>query len=413
MTITQQHGYIAPPRTGPTQAKNLSPDDLARMLSGGSESSTGVYVNAESAMRCTTVYSCVRVLAESIAQLPMHVYREDEQGNKLRDKTNPLHWLFNYKPNSWQTAQEFREMGMGHLCLRGNFYAFKNRLSNGKLAELIPLHPDRVTVKQNRDWSLTYTYTQPDGRQVTYSQEQVMHIRGLTLDGVEGVSPMRYLREAIGLALATEKHGGVMFKNGTRLSGYLKHPMTLGPEVAKRLRENWTEQYAGLDNSMKTPVLEEGMDFVKLGMTSEDAQFLETRKFQRVEICGIFRVPPHMVGDLERATFSNIEHQALEFVTHTLTPWARRWEQVINRDLIPEAQWGSLYIEHLFAAMLRGDLKSRYEAYARAIAAGWMNRNEPRAMENMNKAEGLDDFLTPLNMIPDDQRPTDPNANPE
>jgi HK97 family phage portal protein len=372
----------------------MTPEALWRLMADGVESSSGISVNSETAMRCAAVYACVRVLSESVAQLPLLVYREDAKGNKTRDKSHWLYRLLNVQPNAWQTAFEFREMLMGHLALRGKAFAFKSRLSSGRIAELIPLHPDCVTVKQNKDFTITYTY---NGQALDAAN--VMHLRGLTLDGVEGVSPITYAREAVGISLAAEKTGARMFKNGVQARGMLKTPQgNLTPEQRKALSDAIAEAYGGADNAGKPMLLTGGMDWVNVGMTNQDAQYLETRKFQRSEICSIFRVPPHMIGDLERATFSNIEHQSLEFVSRTLLPWLRRFEQVITRDLIPEAEQSSVYVEHLADAMLRGDTLSRYQAYGQAIRDGWLSRNEVRAIENKNQAAGLDDYLLPLNM---------------
>lgn len=389
--------------------------DVVSQVYGGPPSASGVSVTPDSAMRCATVFACIRVLAESVAQLPRHVYRKTEDA-KQRDDAHPLHWLLNVAPNSWQTSFEFFELGMTHLGLRGNFFAWKNRLSNGKVWELIPLRPDRMQVKQNDNWSLSYTYT-PDGKAPwTLTSKYVLHVRGLGCDGVTGMSPVTQAREAVGLALVTEKHGAKLFSNGAHMKGMLKHPGKLSDPAAKRLRASFEENNSGTDNAFRTALLEEGMDWVSVGMSSDDAQFLETRKYQRGEIASMFRVPPHMIGDLERATFSNIEQQSIEFVTRSLMPWLKRWEQAITRDLITPADQGKVYVEFNADALLRGDTLSRYQAYGQAIKDGWMNRNEVRAKENLNAEDGLDDFLTPLNMAkgtdptPPENKPADPNA---
>jgi HK97 family phage portal protein len=388
---------------------NLSIEEMSRMFDAESVSASGVAVGPETAMRCATVFACVRVLAESEAQLPLLVYHEDSKGNKTRDKAHSLYWVLNVQANEWQTAYEFREMMMCHLALRGNAYAYKSIASNGKLLELIPLHPDRMAVKQQSDYTMQYVY---GGKPLPTAN--VLHIRGLSLDGITGVSPITYARDAVGLAMATERTGSGMFKNGIHAQGFLTTPGSLKPEQVDQMAKAWQERYGGSQNSGKPAILHGGLDWKAVGLNATDAQYLETRKFQRTEICSIFRVPPHMIGDLERATFSNIEHQSLEFVSRTLMPWLRRFEQVITRDLIGPRDQGSVYVEHLVDAMLRGDTLSRYQAYGQGIRDGWINRNEVRSRENMNKVEGLDEYLLPLNMGTESQVTNpDPRITPE
>ncbi len=384
--------------------------DLDLFLRTGSISNSGVTVTCDTAMRCTTVYACVRVLAESVAQLPLITYRRRKDGGKDRATEHWLYSLLHDSPNEWQTSFEFREMMMGHVLLRGNAYAFINRLQSGRVVELLPLHPDRVEPKQDKDFRITYTITDENGAQQVLRREQIFHIKGLSSNGLVGLNPIEQHRESIGLALATEEHGSRLFSNGANPSGVLEHPMKLSKEAQQRLKETFEEKTTGLLNAHKPMILEEGMKWSQMGMTSEDSQFLETRKFQRNDIASMFRVPPHKIGDLERATFSNIEHQALEFVTDSLMPNLKRWEQAIHMALLTEKDRKTIFVEFLVDGLLRGDIKTRYEAYAKAITNGILSPNEVRSLENLNPRDGGDEYLTPLNMIADSKQETD-NAN--
>ena len=359
--------------------------------------SSGVRVTAEQAMRCAAVYACVRVIAESIAQLPLPVYVRTAGGGKQRDAAHPIAQLLNQRPNLWQTPFEFREMMVGFVCLRGNAFAYINRVRGDVPTELIPLSPGTVRVEQNDDFSLTYFYTPPNKSERPIPRRNLLHLRGLSTGGPLGMTPITAYRESVGLAITAETHQSKSFANGARFRGYIKHPTKLTPEAAKRLREDFDSRHGG-ENAYKTPLLEEGMDWVTAGMNDADAKTIETRKMARADIASIFRVPPHMIGDLERATFSNIEHQSIEFVTHSLVPWCKRWEGAIQRDLFGEAERETHFAEHLLEGLLRGDTASRYAAYHQAISDGWMNRNEARVRENLNPVDGLNEFLVPLNM---------------
>jgi len=373
--------------------------DLESFLRGGiGGSSSGVNVTPDSAMTIAAVFACVRVLSESVAQLPLVLYRRLPEGGKVRAVEHPLYPILHDAPNDFQTSFEWREMKQGHTALRGNSYSFINR-AGGQVRELLPIHPDKVEPKQE-DWKVTYKVQMGSGNTREFKQGDILHIRGLSSDGVMGLSPVKLFREAMGLALATEKHGAKLFGNGTRLGGILKHPGTLSENGAARLKQSWEDAHAGVDNAFKTALLEEGISWEAVGMTSEDAQFLETRKFQKTEIASIFRVPPHLIGDLERSTNNNIEHQGLEFVIYTLTPWLRRWESALGKALLPPEQRGEYFIEFLVDGLLRGDFKTRMEGYASALNNGWLNPNEVREMENRNPIEGGDQYLRPLNLAP-------------
>lgn len=377
------------------QAAIDSSHELAKLLLRGQNTFAGMAVSPESALRATAVYACVRVLAESVAQLPLPIYRRLERG-KRRDNAHSLYALLHDRPNRWQTSFEFREMLTGHVALRGNGYAHKVR-ARGVVRELIPLNPAAMAVEQNDDTTLTYTYTQRDGAPRVFAQKDIFHLRGLSSDGIAGMSCIALHREAIGLALAAEKLGGQLFGNGAKPNAAFKHPKALKDASFDNLKKSLEEGFNG-DNALRTIILEDGLDYVKIGIDPKDAQFIETRKFQVEEIARIFRVPLHKIGYLDRATFNNIEHMGLEFVTDTLMPWLVRWEQTIQRDLIEETGSDDIFAEFLVDGLMRGDSVSRSAFYASAITNGWMSRNEVREKENMNSADGLDEFLTPLNM---------------
>jgi HK97 family phage portal protein len=390
-----------------------SPDSLESMILntfGGGPTESGEHVTPLRAMQNAAVYSCVRVLGESVAQLPFGIYKSRDDGGSDKRPDHPLYRLIHHQPNEWQTSFEFREYLMACLNLRGNFYAFKNVVGSGsrkRIIELLPLPPDTVKPKQDDKWNITYEVRFPNRDIQLVPKGNIIHVKGLSLDGFTGVSPIRYQRESIGLAMAAEKHGARTFKNGALPGGVLKHPKHLTEDAARRLKESWEACYGG-ENMGKTAVLEDGMEWVKMSMTNEDAQYLETRKYQRSEIAGIYRVPAHMINDLEKATFSNIEHQALDFVVHSLTPWLVRIEQAFWRDLLTaDEQDQGYYFRFNVDGLLRGDSKSRAEALKIQRQNGIINANEWRALENMNPIEGGDVYLTPLNMRQDG---VDPNA---
>jgi HK97 family phage portal protein len=367
--------------------KNFSINDLAKVFSWGAMSHAGVSVSPATAMRQATVYSCVKVISEDFAKLPCIAYRRLEKG-KERDNEHVLYELLHNQPNSWQTAFDFFEMQQAMLLLRGNAISFVNWVSRDKVYEIIPLHPDKVTITQADDWSLKYVYNGSLGRE-EFTSKNIWHVRGLSLDGFTGISPIAYAREAIGLALAAESYGAKLFGQGLNNKGLFEHPKGLSDEAYKRLKED-LEAKAGLENSGKPLLLEEGLKWVSTSMTNDDAQFLETRKLQRDEICGIFRVPAHKVSNTERATFNNIEQLSIDYVTDAQMPWVRRWESSIRRDLLRGNDRKTHFIEFLMEALLRGDSQARAEFYNKMFRIGAFSTNDIREKENMNPvgAEG-------------------------
>lgn len=385
--------------TSPTDAKNINIMDLdAALRAYGATTLSGASVSPETAMRVVAVYACVDVLSRSVAQTPMLLYRVQKDGSRVRIGDHKVATLMSRRPNGWQTPYEFKSMMQAHLCLRGNAYAYKIDIG-GKLS-LQPLHPDSVDVIQEDDTTLVYRVKLKSGGEAVLRSDQVLHLRGLSMDGIKGVSRIQYAREAVGLALTTEQHGARLFANGAQIGGVLEHPGKLSDEAAKRLRQNFDERYSGVNNSHKTLLLEEGMKFDKVGMTAEDAQFLESRKYQRGEIASLFGVPPHMIGDLEKATFSNIEHQGLEFVRNTLSPWFTCWGQAFERDLLTENESKDFEISFDPRILTQGDFKSRMDGYSIGIQSGVLSPNDARRLEGENPRDGGDVYLTPLNMAP-------------
>lgn len=349
-------------------------------LFGGTTS--GKAVNERTAMQTSAVYACVRILSESIAGLPLHVYRYTSDGGKERTSLHPLYRLLHDEPNREMTSFVFRETLMAHLLLWGNAYAQIIRDGRGYPVALYPMLPDRMSVDRDSQGELVYTY-QSDKGQVKLRKESVLHIPGLGFDGLIGYSPIAMAKNAVGLALATEDYGAAFFANGANPGGVLEHPGVIKPEQADKLRESWATQFGGA-NAHKVAVLEEGLKFHQMSIPPEQAQFLETRKFQINEIARIFRVPPHMVGDLEKSSFSNIEQQSLEFVKYTLDPWVVRWEQSLQQSLILPSEKSAVFIRFNLDGLMRGDYQSRMQGYSVGIQNGFYSVNDVRGLEDLN-----------------------------
>ncbi len=375
---------------------------LVDWVRGGEESASGVSVTAASAQRCATVFACVQVLSQDIAKLPLILYSRDKGGrNRERATNHPLFDLMAVQPNRRQTSFEWREMVQGHLALTGNAYNLIVRDGRGRPTALWPLMPHDVKIKEADDRSLFYEFTRAGSRErVTAPGSEILHLRERSEDGIVGKSRIAQARDSIGLAIATERHGARLFGNGARPGGVLIHKGRLDKAGRERVLAEWDEKFGGVEKAHRTAVLAEGMEYKPVAMTSEDAQFLETRKFQRAEIAALFRIPPHKIGDLERATFSNIEHQALEYVIDTLLPICRRWEQALNVALLTEEERKTHYFEFLLEGLLRGDFKSRMEGYQVLRNIGAISADEIRERENMNEIGGKAgaEYWRPVNM---------------
>lgn len=376
-------------------------------LFGGT--TAGKMVNERTAMQTTAVYACVRILAEAIAGLPLHVYRYRLDGGKERIPFHPLYHLLHDEPNPEMTSFVFRETLMSHLLLWGNAYAQVVRNGRGQVIALYPLLPSKMEVSRASNGELVYKYYRdvdessinPKGGYVTLRKDEVLHIPGLGFDGLVGYSPIAMAKNAIGVSLATEEYGAAFFANGANPGGVLEHPGVI--KDIQRVKDSWNSAYQGSGNAHKVAVLEEGMKFQAIGIPPEQAQFLETRKFQINEIARIFRVPPHMVGDLEKSSFSNIEQQSLEFVKYTLDPWVVRWEQSLQQILFLPSEKSTLFIKFNVDGLLRGDYQSRMNGYATGRQNGWMSANDIRELEDMNRIpveEGGDLYLVNGNMLP-------------
>jgi len=344
------------------------------------KTTSGQSVNERTAMQTSAVYACVRVLAESIASLPLHVYeRTDDDGKKVKP-SHPIYTLLHEEPNPEMTSFVFRETLMTHLLLWGNAYAQIIRNGRGYPIALYPLLPDKMQVDRTESGRIIYTYWGEE-RQVTLSKIDVLHIPGLGFDGLIGYSPIAMSKNSVGLALATEDYGATFFANGARPSGVLEHPgVVKNPE---QLRASWQSQFSGA-NAHKVAVLEEGLKYHPTSIPPEQAQFLETRKFQIAEIARIFRVPLHMIGDLEKSSFSNITQQSLEYVKYTLTPWIVRWEQSMQQALLLPGEKDRMMIRFNVDGLLRGDYESRMKGYSIGIQNGFVSVNDIRKLEDMN-----------------------------
>lgn len=356
-------------------------------------STAGKTVTEKSAMQTTAVYACVRILAESIASLPLKLYRYDEDGGKTPMVDHPLYHILHDEPNPEMTSFVFRETLMTHVLLWGNAYAQIVRDGMGRVIGLYPLLPDRTTVYRDDAGKIYYVYQldkydgdnpQLTGRsgQVILKKEEVMHIPGLGFDGLVGYSPIAMARNAVGTTMACDEYGASFFANGANPGGVLEHPGTVSNPEA--LRASWNSLYQGSGNSHKIAVLEEGMKFQQIGIPPEEAQFLETRKFQIDEIARLYRVPPHMVGDLDKSSFSNIEQMSLEFVEYTLDPWAIRFEQGMDKALLLPSEKKTMFTKFNVDGLLRGDYQSRMSGYATGRQNGFLSTNDIRKMENMN-----------------------------
>ena len=378
---------------------------------GGSRTASGVRVNADTSMACSAYTACIRVISDSVSSLPLHLYERLPNGGKRKASEHPIYRLLHQQPNPWQTAQEFRDWMTGLYLHYGASYAEIRAGARGPVSELWPLHSSRMEVERLENGRLRYIYREPDGRVTTYRQEQIFALRFTTDDGVHPIPTYRLFANAIGLAQALEAHGATYFGNGARPGIVLESENPVPVEAAERLREAWERMHRGADRAHRTAVLPAGVKAHELSQSNEAAQFLETRQYQVIEICRAFRVPPHMIQDLTRSTYSNIEVQGTEFVQHCLLPHLKRWEAAIARDLIEDDD--TYFAEHNVTGLLRGDHASRSAYYVSAIQNGWMSINEVRELENLNPLgpEGDKHFIQ-LNMTTLDQA-GEPQPAPE
>ena len=351
---------------------------------------SGKPVNETTAMQTTAVYACVRILSEAVASLPVHVYRYREDGGKEKVIDHPLYQVLHDEPNPEMTSFVFRETLMSHLLIWGNAYAQIIRDGAGRVLALYPLLPNKMDVQRDDKGEIYYVYSRSSDENPNFKEygdiklkkEDVLHIPGLGFDGLIGYSPIAMAKNAVGMTLACEEYGASFCANGANPGGVLEHPGVL--KDPSKVRESWNAVYRGTNNAHKIAVLEEGMKYQQIGIPPEEDQFLETRKFKINEIARLYRIPPHMIGDLEKSSFSNIEQQSLEFVKYTLDPWVIRWEQSLQKALLLPGERGQYFIKLNVDGLLRGDYASRMQGYSIGRQNGWYSTNDIREMEDLN-----------------------------
>jgi len=386
-----------PENTARDKPENIASDNIGYVVYPFGSTTSGQTVTPYNAMQLTAVYACVRVLAENVASLPLSLYRHTEAG-KEKAYNHSLYRLLHDEPNSEMTSFNFRETLMHHLLTAGNSYSQIIRNGKGEVLALYPLLPNKMRVTRSSvDRRIYYHYfTDKDG-EIVLTSDEVLHIPGLGYDGIIGYSPIAMCKNAIGLGKASEEFGSKFFEGGATPAGILKHPGQL--KAPEKVREQWEKTYG--NGAHRTAVLEEGMEYQQISISPDEAQFLETRKFQINEICRIFRVPPHMIADLEKSSFNNIEQQSIDFVQNSLTPWLVRIEQAMKKQLLLPAEKKDFFVKHNVNGLLRGDFNTRMQGYATGRQNGWYSANDIREFEDMNRIpaeEGGDEYLCNGNM---------------
>lgn len=395
-------GWAAPQVSAGEMISVSTPEELEQALRRGTGSASGQSVTPESAMRVIAVFACIRLRAGSVANMPVQILRRIDDRTRLSATDHPLWGLFNRRPNVWQKPAQFKRMMNVHLLLRGNAYAVITRGVGNKPIALTPLHPDRVKVEQLPDLTLAYRWTRKDGTVVPFDQSEILHLVGLSLDGIMGVSPIAYAREAVGLSLAMEHHGNTVFNNGANMTGALKLPQgrTLSVEQAARLRSEIDEFRHGGAKDGKTIVLEDGLDYQQMALSAEDAQWLESREFSRTDIAMLYGVPPHMIGIVDKSTSfgTGIDSQGQNYVTYTLEDDLTTWEEALTADCLDPVRDSEIFVRFNRNALVRGDIKTRWEAHVKSLQWGVNSPNEIRKLEDENPREGGDIYYPPPNM---------------
>ena len=399
-----------------TRFETISPQSISQnpsepllsALNGGAVAA-GTRVSESTAEGIPAIFACVSFLSETVAQTPLKLMRKTERG-RVADETHPLYTLLHDLPNPEMTAFDFRNTMMRWLTLWGNAYAEIVRDSQGRVVSLGPLRSDRMSLGRDRLNRLVYRYEGPNGQPITYTfdaaRPPILHLRIHSLDGINGRSPIRVLRESLGLTLAASEYGARFFGGDGSLRGVLQTPSVLSPEAKQNLRESWTSLYGGVQGKHRIAILEQDLQYKAIGVPPEDAQFLETRKFQLQEAARIYRVPLHLIGDLERSTNNNIEHQGIEVVKFTLMPYFVSWEQSIKRDLLTNKSFNTHGAVFVVNALVRGDMLSRFQAYAVARQWGWMSVNDVLTLEDSETIDNGDRHLEPMNMVEAGSDPT-------
>lgn len=367
---------------------------------GGTTTVSGRCVTPEQSLRVSAVFSCVRILSETISALPLNLYRrEGQNGDRNIANQSALNNCLHVMPNQDMTAMDFRTFQMISLLLKGNAFSEVYRAKSGEIGEIIPLNPEAILVDRCKKTGKLVFEEHSNGKRLIPNR-RMWRISGMSLNGIIGLSPISCAREGIGISLALEEHGGRLFSNGAKPGGILEHPGKLSDSAQQLLLNSWNEAYRGSKNANKVAVLQEGMKWHQLGMSSEDSQFLESRKYQRTEIAALFGVPLHMIGDLDKATFSNIEHQSIMLVVYTLLPWLKRIEQSIYRDLLIPSERKEYFAEHRVDGLLRGDSKARSEFYQSLFGVGALSINDIRRLENKNSIDGGDEHYLQMQQVP-------------
>lgn len=389
------------PSTPPAEKRDVVLEQLMGRLNFGQLQGSGILVTPESSMRFMAVFACVRVISEDIASLPLRIYRELKPRGRKPAPDHPLYEVLNSQPNPEQTSMEWREMLQAHLLLWGNAYCEIVR-KDGWPSQLWPITPQRVSIRRSKATGrLEYLITPPGGNERPFTDRQIFHIKGLSLDGVTGVSPIAYGRDAIGAGLGGQEFANAFFRQGGRPGGVIKYPGQLSAEAHERLKGSFEEAATGLTSAQRWILLEEGGDATAmLGMPLEDAQFIEQRRFSVEEIARLYRVTPHMISDLERATFNNIEELTRAHATFTLKPWVERWQQAINTRLIPEEERRTFYADIAMQALLEGDPEARSKFYKALWEMGVLSPNDIREKENLNPVPDGDTYYVPMNFGP-------------
>lgn len=390
-------------------ASALSVESVLRDILGASNSKAGQAVTLRTAMEVTTVFACARVIAEGIAQVPLRLYQRDADGRRREARDHALWEKFNYRPNQWQTPFEFREQIGLHLALCNNAFVYITRDSRGEVLELLPFEPGSVTVTRETDWSLTYRITDLDGRRLPVEQGNLWHIRGPSWNGYAGLDAVHLARNAIGLSLATEEFASSLFANGARPGGILSTEQSLPPETQEQIKAAWAASQSGAGNALRTALLTGGLKYQMLSQTSDEAQFIETRKSVIPDICRAFRVLPIMVmHDENQASYASVEQRFIAHLTHTLAPWYERLEDSMNANLLtPIEHRQGYYFGHVTSGLMRGTAKERAEYHQILKQNGVISVNEWRDAEDMDRSDDplADRLLPAANLYGPEQPP--------
>ena len=389
----------------PTQSR-----PLIGLLGLATKSKTGVYIDSDTALSSSAVWSAVMQLSQAVGSLPLHLYKRLNPRGKERYSSHPCYHLLHLQPNPEMTSMVFREVMTGQVLIYGTAYAEKQLNGVNKITALWPLISSKMELRRSNTAELYYRYQMPDGKYHYFNSNQILRITGFSSNGLLGYCTYEKMSEPIGLSLALEEYASRFFSNGATPPSVLEHPASLSQEAQDRLRDNWSKVYGGLSNAHRIAILEEGMKLNTFGIDPEHAQAIESRKFMIDEVARIFNMPPHMLKQLGDSSYNNIEEQALEFIKYTLRPWLVRFEQAYNTQLLSIQEQDQLFFEHLVDGLLRGDTETRHQAYATGRQWGYYSANDVREMENMNPVEGGDLYMVPLNMIPADQmeNPSEP-----